>query len=124
MKVGSEITRFHDGIEKERRAVPRFCKKDIIECISINSEKCFCSFKGENISENGIGFISPREFKINDFLEIIVFFDNSISIQLLVRVVRCDAIDGEFFIGGEFVGMLSCNYEILRSALDGYLDKN
>ena len=122
MKVHSEMNEFKHDAGKERRSAPRFSKKDIIECISINSEKCSHSFKAVNISTGGIGFISPIEFKNNDFLEIIVFFDKSISIQLLLRIVRCEASNGEFFVGAEFVGMLSCNYKILESVLDGCLD--
>lgn len=120
MKAGSDYA----GVEKERRAVQRFSKKDTIKCISINSEKCLYLLKCENISEKGIGFISPIELKENDLIEIIVFFEHSISIQLLTRVVRTNTVNGEFFIGGEFVGMLSCNYEILKSALNGFLDEN
>lgn len=122
MKEDYEITKFNNEVEKERRAVPRISKNDKIECISINSEKCFHLFEGVNISKKGIGFISPIEFKKNDFLEIIVLFDKSISIQLLLRVVRFNALDEKFFIGAEFVGMLSCNYKILESVLDGCLD--
>ena len=124
MKEDYETTKFNNEVEEERRAVPRLSKNDKIECISINSEKCFHLFEGVDISKKGIGFISPIEFNNNDFLEIIVFFDKSISIQLLLRVVRCSALDGKFFIGAEFVGMLSCNYEILRGVLDGCLDNS
>ena len=122
MKVHPEMNGSNDDVGKERRAVPRFSKKDTIQCIAINSEKCFYLFKCENISTQGIGFISQREFKKGDFLEVIVLFDKSISIQLLVRVVRSKVLDGSFFIGAEFVGMLSTNYEILKSVLDGQLD--
>jgi hypothetical protein len=122
MKEYSETTEFNKEVVKERRIAPRFGKRDRIECISINSEKCSNSFKSVNISTGGIGFISPIEFKKNDFLEIIVFFDKSISIQLLLRIIRCEDSDGEFFVGAEFVGMLSCNYKILESVLDGCLD--
>ena len=122
MKVHSEMNGFNDDVEKERRAVPRVSKKDTIQCIAINSEKCFYLFKCVNISTQGIGFISPREFKKDDFLEVIILFDKSISIQLLVRIVRNSVVDEGFFIGAEFVGMPSSNYEILKSILDGYLD--
>ena len=122
MKVHSEMNEFNYDVEKERRSVPRFSKKDTIQCIAINSEKCFYLFECVNISTQGIGFISQREFKKGDFLDVIVLFDKSISIQLLLRIVRCEASNGEFFVGAEFVGMLSCNYKILESVLDGCLD--
>ena len=124
MKADSETTKINNEVENERRAAPRLIKNDKIECISINSEKCFHLFEGVNISKKGIGFISPIEFKNNDFLEIIVFFDKSISIQLLLRVIRSNASNENFFIGAEFVGMLSCNYKILESVLDGCLDNS
>ena len=122
MKVHSEINGFNDDIGKERRSVPRFSKKDTIQCIAINSEKCFYLFECVNISTQGIGFISQREFKKGDFLDVIVLFDKSISIQLMVRIVRNSILDGRLFIGAEFVGMPSSNYEILKSVLDGHLD--
>lgn len=122
MKVHSEMNEFKHDAGKERRSVPRFSKKDMLKCITINSERCFYLFKCVNISTQGIGFISPKEFKKDDFLEVIVLFDKSISIQLLVRIVRSSVADGGFFIGAEFVGMPNSNYEILKSILDGYLD--
>lgn len=122
MKAHSEITGLNYDVEKERRVAPRLSKKDKIECISINSEKCFYLFEGVNISTQGIGFISQREFKKGDFLEVIVLFDKSISIQLLIRIVRSSVLDESFFIGAEFVGMPSSNYGILKSILDGCLD--
>lgn len=124
MKVHSEMNGFNDDVGKERRSMLRFSKKDTIQCIAINSEKCFYLFKCVNISTQGIGFISEREFKKGDFLEVIVLFDKSISIQLLVRIARNSVLDGSFFIGAEFVGMPSSNYEILKSVLDGHLDNN
>lgn len=122
MKVHSEKGEFNYEVEKERRAVPRVSKNDIIECVSINSKKCLHLFKGVNISTLGIGFISQMEFKKDDFLEIVVLFDKSISIQVLVRIVRCSVLDESFFVGAEFVGMSRYNSEILKSVLDGCLD--
>jgi hypothetical protein len=119
MQLNSET----NEVGRERRAVPRFVKKDKIECISINTEKCFHLFEGSNISVRGIGFISPIEFKENDFLEIVVYFDKSISMLLLLRVVRSDSYNEKFFVGGEFIGMLSYNYKILESVLEGSLDQ-
>lgn len=122
MKVNSEKAELNYEVDKERRAAPRFSKNDIIECVSINSEKCLYLFEGVNISTQGIGFISQMEFKEEDFLEIIVLFDKSISIQVLVRVIRCNVLSESFFVGAEFVGMSRYNSEILKSVLDGCLD--
>jgi len=122
MKVDSETTVFNYEVGKERRAVPRFSKRDIIQCIAINSQKCSYLFKCENISTQGIGFISQIELKKGDFLDVIVSFDKSISIELMVKIVRTSVLDESFFVGAEFVGILSSNYEILKSVLDGCLD--